>query len=223
VARWRGLADALVDGYDPATGLYEQFSGFSGLDPVVITELLPTRPVAADAVLGQPGVQRSQVVKQADVLMLHHLVPDEVVPGSLEPNLAFYEPRTAHGSSLSPAVHAGLLARVGRHAQALESLRLATRIDLDDLTGSTASGLHVATMGGVWQALVMGMAGVRVAEGVLRVDPRVPPALGTLRISLRHRGSRVRVVVEGDRAEVSAEPPIAVVVGEAEGERARVA
>ena len=53
----------------------------------------------------------AQVVKQADVLMLHHLVPDEVAADSLGPNLDFYEPRTAHGSSLSPAVHASLLAR----------------------------------------------------------------------------------------------------------------
>ena len=53
------------------------------------------------------------MVKQADVLMLHLLVPEETAPGSLEPNLASYGPRTAHGSSLSPAVHAALLARAG--------------------------------------------------------------------------------------------------------------
>ena len=62
----------------------------------------------------------AQVLKQADVLMLHHLVPDEVAPGSLEPNLDFYEPRTAHGSSLSPGVHASLLRPRGRLDEALE-------------------------------------------------------------------------------------------------------
>ena len=50
--------------------------------------------------------------------MLHHLVPDEVAPGSLAANLDFYEPRTAHGSSLSPGIHAALLARAGRLAEA---------------------------------------------------------------------------------------------------------
>jgi len=62
---------------------------------------------------------------QADVQMLHHVLPDEVAAGSLEPNMAFYEPRTAHGSSLSPAIHAGLLARVGRMDEAVELLKLA--------------------------------------------------------------------------------------------------
>ena len=42
--------------------------------------------------------------------MAHHLVPDQVMPGSLEPNLDYYGPRTAHGSSLSPAITASLLA-----------------------------------------------------------------------------------------------------------------
>ena len=67
--------------------------------------------------------------------MLHHLVPDEVVPGRWPPNLDYYLPRTAHGSSLSPAIHASLLARAGRvEDDSLELLRLACRLDLDDLT-----------------------------------------------------------------------------------------
>ena len=86
------------------------------------------------------------MIKQADVLMLHHLVPEEVATGSLEPNLAYYEPRTAHGSSLSPAIHAALFARAHRAGPALEALKLACRIDVDDLTGTTSGGLHLATM-----------------------------------------------------------------------------
>ena len=42
-------------------------------------------------------------------------------------------------------------------------------MDLDDLTGSTAGGLHLATMGGLWQALAFGFAGLRPRA---RGDPR---------------------------------------------------
>ena len=101
------------------------------------------------------------MIKQPDVLMLHHLVPEETEPGSLRPNLEFYEPRSAHGSSLSPAIHAALLARDGRPDEALRLFRMACRLDLDNLTGTTAWGLHLATFGGVWQALVFGFAGIR--------------------------------------------------------------
>ena len=45
--RWRELADALVDGYDADSGVYEQFAGFTRLDPLIIAEAAPRRPIAA--------------------------------------------------------------------------------------------------------------------------------------------------------------------------------
>jgi trehalose/maltose hydrolase-like predicted phosphorylase len=132
-------------------------------------------------------------VKQADVLMLHHLVPDEVEPGSLLPNLDFYEPRTSHGSSLSPAIHASLHARAGRFREALAALQIAARIDLDDLTGTTASGVHLATMGGLWQALAFGFGGIRVRGDKLTVEPRLPAEWDALEVRLRFRGSPLRL------------------------------
>lgn len=217
IDRWEAIAAAVVDGYDRATGLYEQFTGFFDLDPVIVRDLLP-RPVAADTVLGRELVQRSQVIKQGDVVMLHHLVPEETAPGSLPPNLAYYEPRTAHGSSLSPAIHAALLARVGRFADALDSLRVAVQLDLGDLV-SSADGVHVATMGGLWQAMVNGFGGIRPTSDRLLVDPRVPADWASLEIPVRFRRSRVRIRVEGDSLEVSARPATTVQVGALEPQR----
>ena len=203
-AAWLRVAEALVDGLDPMSGLYEQFAGFFRLEPVVIADVAPRRPIAADLLLGRERTTGAQVLKQADVLMLHHLVPDEVAPGSLLPNLDFYEPRTAHGSSLSPAVHASLLARAGRFREALRALRIAARIDLDDLTTSTAGGLHLATMGGLWQALVFGFAGVRPRGGALVVDPRLPPEWGAIELRLRFRGSPLRLHIHRGGVELEA-------------------
>ncbi|HVN13516.1 MAG TPA: hypothetical protein VMT69_15595, partial [Kineosporiaceae bacterium] len=115
--RWRDLADRLVDGYDPASGRYEQFARYDDLEALMISKIAHP-PVAADVLLGRDRVAGSQVIKQPDVLMLHHLVPEEVAPGSLVPNLDFYGPRTAHGSSLSPAITAAVLARAGRAEEA---------------------------------------------------------------------------------------------------------
>ena len=171
---WLASAEALADGFDPASGLYEQFAGFSSLEPLIISELAPRRPVAADLLLGPERVGSSQVVKQADVLMLHHLVPDEVAPDSLDANLRFYEPRTAH-AQLALARRTRLFDGACRALdEALESLRLTARIDLDDLSEATAGGVHLGAMGTVWQALAWGFAGVRAEAGALRVDPRLP-------------------------------------------------
>ncbi|MGO8872940.1 MAG: glycosyl hydrolase family 65 protein [Acidimicrobiales bacterium] len=210
--RWLELADALSDGYDADTGIYEQFAGFGRLEPLVIAELAPRRPIAADLLLGADRTRGAQVIKQADVLMLHHLLPNEVVAGSLEPNLRFYEPRTAHGSSLSPAIHASLLARARDFEPALQALRIAVRMDLDDLTGSAAEGLHLATMGGTWQALAFGFAGLRPRAGMLHIDPILPPSWSALELRVRFRGSRVRVRKERAHLSIWADRRISIVV-----------
>jgi trehalose/maltose hydrolase-like predicted phosphorylase len=205
---WVELAGAIVDGYDPSTGIYEQFAGFHALEPLLIAELAPHRPVSADMLLGHERTSAAQVVKQPDVLMLHYLVPEEVAAGSLEPNLDFYEPRTAHGSTLSPGVHAALLARVGRLDQAMELLRLTARIDLDDIGGVSAGGLHLAAMGSVWRTLAYGFAGLRPAGDALAIDPVLPPGCETLELRVRFRASRVRVRVQPHALEASADPPV---------------
>ena len=213
-ARFATVAAALVDGYDEATRRYEQFAGFFALDPIVIADRSP-RPVAADVLFGRDFVAGAQVVKQADVLMLHHLVPDEVEPGSLIPNLDFYEPRTAHGSSLSPGIHAALNARAGRLERAVADLRLAARIDLDDLTGTTAAGVHLAAMASVWQALALGFCGLRAVRGELRIDPVLPQAWRSLTVPVQIAGCPVRITVEPGTVTVESTRRVTVRVGPA--------
>jgi trehalose/maltose hydrolase-like predicted phosphorylase len=209
-AEWLRIADAIVDNYDPETGLYEQYRGFYDLEPLIIADDYPVRPVHAELLYPRDLIHRSQIVKQADVVMLHHLVPGEVASGSLEPNLSFYEPRTSHGSSLSPAVYASLLARAGRLDEAVDLVRRSARLDLDNLTDTTEGGLHVATMGGVWQALVFGFAGLRPAGNTLTLDPRLPAQWDALELRVRFRGTRVRVRLEHGAVELETERPVRI-------------
>lgn len=211
-ARWRDQADSLVDGYDASTGLYEQFAGYWRLEPLLMSDIA-TPPVAADVLLGPARTAGSQIIKQPDVLMLHHLVPNEVADGSLTPNIDFYGPRTAHGSSLSPAVHASLLARSGHPDQALELFRLATRLDLDDITGTTAGGLHLATMGGVWQALAFGFLGLQPEVDALGIAPCLPSAWHALGLRFRFHGQPVYVRATHASVTVSCTEPLTLRVG----------
>ncbi len=206
---WCRIADALVDGLDPATGVYEQFRGYADLEPLLVADVAPP-PVAADVLLGRARVARSQVVKQPDVLMLHQLVPEETPRGSLEANLDRYGPRTAHGSSLSPAVTAALLARAGRAEEALAMLHTALALDLEDLTGTTASGLHLATLAGSWTAVLEGFLGVRVETETLVLAPRLPARWRDLEVRFRCLGRRVRVRVTGGEVDVHTSRPLAV-------------
>ena len=195
--RWRELASRLVDGYDADARRHEQFAGFSRLEPVLAAEVAPP-PFAADVLLGSGRVARSQLVKQPDVLMAHHLLPDEMRDGSLGEDVDYYLPRTTHGSSLSPAITAAVLARAGRPDAALPLLRVALRLDLDDLTGMTAGGLHLGTMGGVWQAIVFGFAGISVRGGAVSIRPQLPAAWSRLRLRVRCLGRYLLLDVRND-------------------------
>ncbi len=210
-AAWLDLAGRIVDGFDPASGVYEQFRGFFALEPIRIVELA-TRPLSGEVFLGRDRVASTQCVKQPDVLMLYHLVPDELSPGTLAANLDFYDPRTSFGSSLGPGIHAALMARAGRPSDALAALRLAASIDLDDSRSQSAEGLHIATMGSLWQAIVLGFAGLRPAGDQLTLDPHLPPDWHSLEVPFRLRGRRVRVRIEQDRIQVRADRPVGIQV-----------
>jgi trehalose/maltose hydrolase-like predicted phosphorylase len=210
-ARLRHLADLLVDGFDPRGNRHEQFAGFFALEPLRIADVAPV-PIAADVLLGRSRTKGAQVVKQPDVLMAHHLVPDELPAGSLAADLDEYLPRTAHGSSLSPAICAALLARAGRPDDAMVLFDLAARLDLDDLTGATGGGLHLATFGGLWQAVVHGFAGTRPRDGRLQVEPHLPTRWRRLRVRLQFQGEPVLVDVAHDRITVESDAPVALAV-----------
>jgi trehalose/maltose hydrolase-like predicted phosphorylase len=208
-AGWRRLADALVDNYEPANHRHQQFAGYDLLEPLLVADV-GTPPLAADLLLGSSRTSAAQIIKQPDVLMAHHLLPDDMPPGSLAGDLDFYLPRTAHGSSLSPPITASLLARAGRPDDALVLLDVALRLDLDDLTGMTGSGLHLATLGGVWQALLFGFAGARVNAGALSLDPRLPDRWGSLRLRFRCLGRHVDLNMATDSALVSVSGPLPI-------------
>ncbi|HEX5534677.1 MAG TPA: glycosyl hydrolase family 65 protein [Actinomycetales bacterium] len=207
VQLWRDIADGLVDGFDAETCLYEQFAGYDELEPLLVGDVA-TPPVAADLLLGQERVTASQLIKQPDVLMLHHMVPAEVEPGSLAPNLAFYGPRTSHGSSLSPGIHASLCARAGQTAEAQEYLRTACLLDLADTTGVTASGLHLATFGAMWQAIAFGFLGMYWDGAALRVEPRLPDEWTRFSLRCRVRGRRLIARLSGSSVEISTDRPM---------------
>ena len=210
--RFVDLADRLVDGYDPRSRRHEQFAGYWQLDPLLVRNVAEP-PVAADVLLGAERTAGTQIIKQPDVLMLHHLLPDDCPAGSLTADLAHYLPRTAHGSSLSPAICAALLARDGRPDDAMPWFDLAARLDLDNRTGTTSTGLHLATMGGLWQAIVSGFAGVRVTREGIRIDPHLPSRWRSLTVRLIVRGRPISVAIDhhGVTVDGAGDLPIVVV------------
>jgi trehalose/maltose hydrolase-like predicted phosphorylase len=195
LADWRDAVARIVTGLDPATGIYEQFAGYHKLEPLDLS-LYADRKVPIDVVIGRERTQRSQVVKQADVVALIALLPEEFPDAMGETNFRYYEPRCAHGSSLSAGIHALVAARLGETETALRYLRHAAAADLE-LDPNSAGGIRIAGLGGVWQAIVLGFAGLDLKGETLGVDPRLPPQWRSLSFRACWRGRYVAIRVAG--------------------------
>jgi trehalose/maltose hydrolase-like predicted phosphorylase len=195
LADWRDAVARIVVGLDPATGIYEQFAGFHALEPLDLAAYAD-RTVPIDVVIGREQTQRSQVVKQADVVALMALLPEEFPGAMAETNFRHYEPRCAHGSSLSAGMHALVAARLGDAEMALRYLRetAATNLDFDP---NSAGGVRIAGLGALWQAAMLGFAGLDLRGDTLGIDPRLPPQWRSLSFRVCWRGRSVAIRVAG--------------------------
>lgn len=186
---WREVIEGLYIGFDPATSLIEQFDGFFELEEVVFEEFEP-RVMSFQALFGVEETQRRKILKQPDVLMLLYLVDSAYNEQVLHANWSYYTPMTdlTYGSSLGPAIQAALAARLGDTEEAYHYFQLAARTDLQNVRGNTAEGIHGATAGGLWQAVVFGFAGVKLTDDGPVAAPRLPQAWTRLTFRLAYHG-----------------------------------
>jgi len=155
-------------------------------------------------------IYRFQVLKQADVVLALFLLGEEFTPEQKRADFEYYDPITTGDSTLSAVMQSIIAAEVGYHELALRYFNSAVYVDLADRHNNTADGVHVASTGGVWSALVGGFGGFRdlgVAKGADQwcVDPRLPEGWEALVYRVTLHGTRVRVTVRQDELELFAE------------------
>ena len=199
LAAWRDAAATLATGLDPKTGLFEQFAGYFELEEIDLANYAG-RSVPMDVVLGRARTQASQVVKQADIVALLGLLPDEFPGASAAENFRYYAPRCSHGSSLSRAMHGVVAARLGDCAAALDHFRRTADIDLGDTHVAIDGGVHIAALGGIWMMAVFGFAGVSLRPEGIAIDPHLPPQWRSLAFCIQWRARRLRIRICHEQA-----------------------
>jgi trehalose/maltose hydrolase-like predicted phosphorylase len=206
IREWRDLATRLTGSTFSQDRLYPQFDGYFGLDAVDVEPFRRTR-VPIDIALGAGAVQRTRAVKQADVLMAAVLLPHLWTEASLLRNFAYYEPLTAHASSLSPPMHALLAAWLRDSDRCGEYLAQTIAIDLGEGFRAAAGGVHIAALGGLWQAVVFGLAGFKFSRERIEFDPFLPGSLTAIAFGLWWQGRRVRTTIRDNTIEVGIDGP----------------
>ena len=217
LARWRTVAETMVTGRNSQTGLFEQFAGFFSLEEIDLADYAG-RSVPMDVVLGRERTQRSKVIKQADVVALLGLLPEEFPGDSGRANFRYYEPRCGHGSSLSGAMHGLVAARLGDSDLAKRYFEQAVAIDLADNHTTIAAGLHMAALGGTWLTALFGFAGLSLRSDGIAFDPKLPVSWRTLKFGIQWRGRHLRIGIDAAEqlfhATLEAGDPMAVFVND---------
>ena len=157
-----------------------------------------------DVILGHDRTQRTQVVKQADVVALLALLPETFDRATQVANFRHYEALCSHGSSLSRSMHALVAARLGMTEMALRYLHETAAIDLSPISAESAGGVHIAALAGLRQAVMLGFVGLSLGGETLALAPQLPAHWQRVRCCVYWHGRRVRFDISAGGEDVRA-------------------
>ena len=186
--KWRDVMEKIYLHIEPS-GLIEQFEDYYQRKDIDLAALAP-RTKSAQEIFGIEGCNETQILKQPDVLMMQYILRDHYSDEAVHANYDYYDPRTDHtyGSSLGPSIMAIMACDVGKPDDAYEHFIRAVRADLRDVRGNAGDGIHAASAGGTWQAIVFGFGGLRITPAGWATHSRLPKHWQRLAFKFFHRG-----------------------------------
>ncbi|RCW57421.1 glycosyl hydrolase family 65 protein [Halanaerobium sp. ST460_2HS_T2] len=209
ITAWQQIAEKIYLPQPNGNNLIEQFDGYFDLEDTT-AEVLEDRLIDKEEYWGWPnGVAVfTQVIKQADVIQLftlHDTFNEEV----LAANYDYYEPRTQHGSSLSPSQYAIVAARLGRAEETYDYFKKSAFIDLMSTNkavsgGTFIGGVHTAAAGGIWQLIVNGFAGMKIDKKGLSFKPTLCQEWEELEFKLNYKEKKFKVSLNQNQFKLKA-------------------
>ncbi|MFH1381042.1 MAG: glycosyl hydrolase family 65 protein [Candidatus Omnitrophota bacterium] len=202
IKKWRGIASSIKISYARDKKLIEAFDGYFNRRDVRITAIdrnfMPLFPKGVTP----RNVGKTKLIKQADVVMLLYLMPDIFSQAEKRINYAYYEKRTLHKSSLSVSTHSIMASETGNQGRAFQYFFNSLMADLRNLHGNTREGMHAASLGGTWQAVINGFCGMRIRKGNLSFYPNLPDRWKGISFKVRWRNNILRISIFHDRVAI---------------------
>ncbi|HSF10757.1 MAG TPA: glycosyl hydrolase family 65 protein, partial [Nitrospirales bacterium] len=132
----------------------------------------------------------------------------------LEKNIAYYQQRTTHGSTLSRVVFGWIQARSDRSGS-WKFLAEALGQDVHEIKrGSTGEGIHLGAMAGTIDLMQRCYGGIDCENNVLTVNPCLPETLERLAMKVQFRQHHINVQISPKSLclDVSAGPNFPLVI-----------
>ncbi|MFB0526130.1 MAG: glycoside hydrolase family 65 protein [bacterium] len=200
-AEWKSISARISINSDKRQ-VIEQFDGYFRKRRIKITGWDENFVPVVSEKLTPRDYGKTQLVKQADVIMLLYLLSDVFSIKTKKENYAYYIDRTIHKSSLSLPIYALVAIDVGDKSRGYRFFHTALRTDISNINNNTYEGIHAACMGGSWQVLINGFAGVKIQKGILSVNPKMPRIWRKILFSLHWRGILLRLEVKNNKVKI---------------------
>ncbi|NQU95095.1 MAG: glycoside hydrolase family 65 protein [Candidatus Omnitrophica bacterium] len=196
---WAHIADRIRIPVSKSKGIIKEFDGYLKKRDVVLktfnSYFMPVIP--KDISLSE--IAKTQLVKQADVVMLMYLFPEEFTTAQRVKSYVYYVTRTLHKSSLSPSIYSIFASETGDTTRGYALFLFSLYADLKNTHGNSAEGIHAASLGGTWQAAIMGFAGFRIMDEMPSFEPRLPGHWRGIKFSIEWKECILRVSVSNKK------------------------
>lgn len=198
LADWQALYRGIQIPRDPVTGHLRADDTFHLLEPVEASSLKQGDAASYHKVCFD-RLQRYQVIKQADTLLIMTRLPDLFTAEERLDAWQDFEPKCLHDSTLSFASHALFAAQNGLTDAALHYFEKAAYLDLREVMGNTGKeGLHLACLGETWQSVVFGFAGLHFTQDGPVLTPHLPDGWNGLHFRFYWQGALYRADLHRD-------------------------
>lgn len=184
------------------SSVIEQFDGYFKLNNLIIQEIDENGIPVLSPTAGTKDMNKTQLVKQPDVVMLMYMLSEVFSKKTKRANYDYYMPKTVHKSSLSPSISSIAASEVGDIFRAYNLFKVTLQADINDLYGNTQEGVHAASLGGTWQAVIYGFAGVSIKKDKLQINPRLPKTWNKIIFSFRWQACLLKFEVSNNSVQL---------------------
>ena len=199
IAGWMSTEKKLfIQQPDKNTNIIEQFSGYFKLENCSVKEALSRKSKPNEYLGGKFGIcAKTQIIKQADVIMYLYLMRDRFSDEVKKDNWLFYEPNTEHGSSLSTMAYALVAADIGMLDWSYKYFLHSAFMDLEARGVYSNHGVHPCSLAGAWLTVVNGYSGITPGEEFIKWrTPHMPDHWKKLNFKIKWHGASIRFIYE---------------------------
>jgi kojibiose phosphorylase len=203
--KWLDIADRMYIPLNKKRNIVVAFDGYLKKKDITIKSFTKNFMPDFPSDVSFSTVSRTQLVKQLDACMLLYLLPDSFSQKVVKNTVAYYEKRTVHKSSLSPSINSIMNLRTNNNLKAYQYFLNSLGADIHMYQDNVAEGIHAASLGGTWQAVVFGFAGMSIKDNTLCFNPRPPDYWHRLTFFARWRDHLLHIKINRNRISIKSD------------------